>query len=425
MVKMELKVVTEWDRKHTLLVGWPSRGDTWRELAAPARHQMTNFMRLLLQHSNVPVKAVVDRRDQFAVSSLRSTIQTLRSLSFTEEDELQAEIQLSMLSIPMNDCWLRDISPVWVNYIGEVTKGVCFQFNAWGGENGGCYDDYKEDEKFATELCRTVHIPTIDVEFILEGGAISFDGLGTAITTEQCMLCPNRNQRVTKLSVECILRKFLGITTVIWLNYGLNDDSDTDGHVDNMAVFIQPHHVLLAWTEEGPDAHRCIAARRALEDAVDATGQRLQIHTVRLPPIIRRTIEQTESLLEGDGKPRLAGERLCASYVNIVQVDGVIFVPTFNVGEADDQACREIENAFRSAQRVGNEGVVSTKGHETNSSLNSFGVSNSDKGTGTRRNIKVVAVEASELILAGGGLHCLTQHFPITDIRDLNFDDKL
>lgn len=469
-------VVPEWAPARCLLVGWPARPDTWRQNAGPARRQMSSFVQLVLRMTrSIDVVVAVDRDDDNAVQSLRTFIQSMEHPQESnepsgltmkdDESRTDAEVtalrrRLSMLCIPMDDCWMRDVSPIWVastshanstsahgwtkmtlqnnddyddnnhralldvlKFDGDnhhrglskrlaVLRGVCFGFNAWGGVTEGCYTNYERDRQVASLLCDEFGITKTQLDFVMEGGAITLDGQGTAILTEQCVLNHNRNpipngdvdsdgDRLPKRYVERLLYVHLGVTTVVWIPNGLANDHDTDGHVDNMALFIRPRHVLLAWTTEGPNAARCAATRHVLENSVDASGHRLTVHTVCVPPAVRRSEDQAlwqqdaeheiVNKKEGQAKARPVGEMLCASYVNIVQVEWAVFVPAFGFADADRQARSDIQAAFDAA--IGNDETGPKNG-----------------GGGSR--YRVVSVDASEFILAGGGLHCLTQTIP-------------
>lgn len=460
---------------------------------------MSSFVQLVLQMTcTIDVVVVVDRDDDDAVQSLRSFIQSMESPEERMIGPLELRImdnespvnvgfkaptyglrrRLSMLSIPMDDCWMRDVSPIWVvstshgdagltkvtnrsdeyyddnsdrarlddlkfhgdNHPNGVSKhpamlhGVCFAFNAWGGVTEGCYTNYERDRQVASLLCDEFRIHKKQLDFVMEGGAITLDGQGTAIVTEQCVLNCNRNpirnddcdsgsNRISKSFVKRVLHAHLGVTTVLWIPYGLANDHDTDGHVDNMALFIRPSHVLLAWTTEGPNAARCAAARHVLENSVDASGCMLTVHTVCVPPAVRRSEDQAlrqqgmeHDLVnekEGQAKARPVGELLCASYVNIVQLEQAVFVPAFGFADTDRQARSDIQAAFDAA----------VDGSEKTGAKDGVGA-----GAGARR-FRIVSVDASEFILAGGGLHCLTQTIPsipsVGKLSNVDHNNKL
>lgn len=364
------RVIAEWEKKSVVVVGWPCRADTWRQFGLPAQQQILALVHKILQNSDEHILIVVNRLDRNAIGTLQIARQGIISYNH----------RVSVLPVPMDDCWLRDTSPIWVHDTAQdCVKGVCFKFNAWGGTDGGCYQSFQHDALLAPHLCDYFQLEAESVDFILESGAISVNGKGTAITTAQCLLNPNRNQTFTKDRIEQLLATYLGIRNLIWLPYGLLDDTDTDGHVDNMAVFIDEFHVLVSWATQGGNVLRCKAAVNALQDAQTVQGERLILHRVHLPPQIVRSEEQTVFIESDAAKARPAGQTLCASYVNILQTNNAVFIPAFGFQEHDEHAARQVEEALSNT---------------------------------TSKHKKIVLVNADEFVLAGGAIHCLTCNVP-------------
>lgn len=367
--KRVLRPIAEWENKDHILVGWPSRPDTWRSNAVPAQDQIIAFVGEILSHTTESISVLVNRNDAEA----------LRRLSNVVEKLPQAKNRVSTLAIPTNDCWVRDTGCIWVSTNEHVVKGACFRFNAWGGSDSGCYQRYGDDILVGRHLCDHFSFPSVCIDFILEGGSITVDDYGTAITTEQTLLCSNRNPTFTKAQIEQVLHDALGIRLVLWLPFGLAHDADTDGHVDNMAMFIGRGHVLLSWTDAGENASRCESAYRVLSQSHDAEGNKLHIHKVDIPPTTVRTAEEANSLVVADGKRRPSEEVICSSYINILQTRKAVFVPACGFTESDRTACEQIQRACDSCSPVKK---------------------------------SVVPIQARELALAGGGLHCLTLQVP-------------
>lgn len=356
-----------------LYIGWPIRTDTWRAGCAPARAAIIDFVACILSHTNrVHIALVIG--SESARSSAADHIARHPSASL--------RLRTSVLFIPSDDCWLQDIGPIFRRSADGRLSGARFRFNAWGGVSGGCYDEWGADAAFGDSLLREARLPAgplVD-DVVLEGGGLSHDGEGTTLLTRECALNANRNGAGAQARVECALADALGARRVIWLPEGAAFDSDTDGHVDNLAVFIAPATVLLLWAREEEGLLQHARSRRALDvlmKATDARGRRLVVHTVDAPPPIRRTAG--EVIVRGQGaKERPVGEKLCASYVNLVIVEETVFAPRFGVAEADERALRQLREAFKTTGR------------------------------------RVVQVDARELILAGGGLHCMSLGQPYT-----------
>jgi agmatine deiminase len=191
----------------------------------------------------------------------------------------------------------------------------------------------------------------VEVPLVLEGGSIAVDGEGTLLTTEQCLLHPNRNPAYARADVEAALRDHLGAERVVWLGEGLVEDRDTDGHVDLVASFCAPGRVLMqAVPEDNPNFARCEENRRRAEEA-----------GLEVVPLDR--------LAYAD----VAGERVAVSYLNHYVCDGAVIVPVAGT-EDDEPALETIAGAF--------------PGRE------------------------LVPVPGAVLAYGGGGPHCITQQVP-------------
>jgi agmatine deiminase len=171
-------------------------------------------------------------------------------------------------------------------------------------------------------------------DFVLEGGSIHVDGEGTILTTEECLLHPNRNPHLSKQQIEMLLCGYLGGEVVIWLGAGLYADEDTNGHIDNICCFVSPGHVLLAWTDDENDPQYKISreAYDILANAIDACGRRLTITKLPSPPPMYYTADEISSYVysyvAGVNIKRTEGQRLAASYINFYICNGNIRVFT-------------------------------------------------------------------------------------------------
>ena len=211
--------------------------------------------------------------------------------------------------------------------------------------------------------------------FVLEGGAIHVDGEGTVLTTEECLLNPNRNPELARQEIELMLADYLNIEKVIWLPYGLFND-ETDGHIDNFCCFVRPGEVLLAWTddEDDPNFQRCQAALKVLQASRDAQGRELVVHRIPIPGPLYATAEECVGVDRVKGtQPRDPSIRLAGSYVNFLIVNDGIVVPGFD--DPQDQPALEILQELFPERRV-------------------------------------VMVPGREILLGGGNIHCITQQQP-------------
>eukprot|EP00246_Nothoceros_aenigmaticus_P006928 TRINITY_DN2035_c0_g1_i1.p1 TRINITY_DN2035_c0_g1~~TRINITY_DN2035_c0_g1_i1.p1 ORF type:complete len:313 (+),score=40.31 TRINITY_DN2035_c0_g1_i1:285-1223(+) len=276
----------------------------------------------------------------------------------------------------MNDAWFRDTGPTFVvrekfKSGAEVVRdvaGIKWTFNAWGG----LYNDWSQDQLVALKILEVERLPRFRNSLVLEGGSIHVDGEGTCITTEECLLNPNRNPTRSKEEIEEQLKLYLNVDKVIWLPCGLRADTDTSGHVDNMCCFARPGVVLLAWTDDeaDPQYERSSRAQAILSNTTDARGRTLDIRRLHVPGPLYVTKEEAEGLVP----PGVEGRRLAGSYVNFYIANGGIIAPAFG-DEHDKQACARLTEAFP--------------------------------------NYEVVMVpHARDILLGGGNIHCITQQQP-------------
>src|SRR5271168_510036 len=152
-----------------------------------------------------------------------------------------------VVEISSNDAWIRDCGPTFLLDGKGRRRGVDWTFNAWGGLRGGLYFPWDRDDEVAHEVLEIEGADRYRTSFVLEGGAIHVDGQGTCLTTEECLLNPNRNPGLTREDIEDTLRRYLGVRTVIWLGKGVYLD-ETGGHIDELACFTNPGQVALSWT---------------------------------------------------------------------------------------------------------------------------------------------------------------------------------
>ncbi|NLI92727.1 MAG: agmatine deiminase family protein [Peptococcaceae bacterium] len=241
---------------------------------------------------------------------------------------LSKEPQIQLLAIEHNDAWLRDNGPTFViNDQGEVA-GINWRFNAWGGK----YTPWDLDDRVASEILKDFGLKRFDAPLIMEGGSIHVDGEGTMITTEECLLNPNRNRQLTREQIEDELKKYINIKKIVWLENGLYGD-ETDGHVDNIACFAAPGKILLQVCDDPDDENYRITRKNVeiLQHATDASGRKLEIIPIKQPP-----------------KNHYQGKRLTLSYLNFYFVNRGIILPVFGgkAAETDHLAIEVLHKTF-------------------------------------------------------------------------------
>ena len=330
---------------------WPERPDNWREAARPA------------QLAFAQVAAAISQFERITVGVSAAHYETARTL-LTE--------RVRLLEMAHDDAWMRDVGPTCVVNRRALVRGVDWRFNAWGGLNGGLYFPWDQDDLVARKVLEVEGLDRYRAALVNEGGAIHVDGEGTALVTEECLLNPNRNPRFERSDIERRLREYLGVSQVIWLGRGVVND-ETGGHIDNLACFVRPGVVCLTWTERRRDQQYVVSldAFERLQEARDARGRRLREPWCKEAPALAGA-PPSAAAREGS-RPRLAGERLAASYVNFYIANGGIIMPLLD-RRTDAAAAARLKRLF--PQR------------------------------------RVVGVAAREILLGGGNIHCITQQIP-------------
>jgi agmatine deiminase len=253
----------------------------------------------------------------------------------------------AIVPLPIDDCWIRDDGPIAVRISNGSLHALHFQFNAWG--NKQLHD---ADAVVGAAVARHLGLPVHEVPMVLEGGSIAVDGRGALVTTERCLLNPNRNPTFAQSRIEETLRSALGVDRIVWLTDAIAEDEGTDGHVDNVVAFTPNGSVLLQGCDDPTNPNAAIAAdnRERLE--------RAGFEIVEVPV-----------LPYGD----YAGQHLPVPYVNVYAGNGFVAVPVSG-HPFDDEAC-----ALIGAQYPGR---------------------------------TVVPVPGTVLAYGGGGVHCITQQVP-------------
>jgi agmatine deiminase len=333
---------------------WPERTDNWREGAKPAQRAFVNLAKAIAQFEPV-IFGVNPGQYSDARSMLPPNIQ--------------------VVVIENDDAWMRDCGPTFVIDNFSNLRGIDWIFNAWGGVEAGLYDSWELDDAVPSKVLEMEGKERYRAPIVLEGGSIHVDGEGTLLTTEECLLNPNRNPTLSKNDIENVLKNYLNISKVIWLGRGVYND-ETSGHVDNLCCFLSPGVVALTWTDDtlDPQYNISLDACNRLEKSTDAQGRKLTIHKIHQPdPVIMTEIEANGVETKPGTKPRSAGDRMAASYVNFYLCNQGAIVPVFN--DPNDS------NALDSLQRL-------------------------------MPDRKVVGVPAREILLGGGNIHCITQQQP-------------
>jgi agmatine deiminase len=237
--------------------------------------------------------------------------------------------------IPTDDAWMRDHGPTFILRRGGGPAELAlvdWKYNAWGGK----YPPWEQDDQVPLAIARVLGAPAFSPQMVLEGGSIDVDGRGALLTTEACLLNPNRNPQLGRGEIEQYLCDFLGVRRVLWLGDGIVGD-DTDGHVDDLTRFVAPGHVVTVREDDPRDENyaRLEDNLRRLQSMRDADGVPLRIITLPMPQPI--TYE---------------GTRLPASYANFYIGNAAVLVPVFG-GARDAEALATMRSLFPGREIVG------------------------------------------------------------------------
>jgi agmatine deiminase len=335
-------------------MAWPERPDNWRLGAKPA------------QEAYVAVAEAIAASEPVTMAVSDAQFENCRAM-------LPPEVRV--VEISTDDAWIRDHGPTFVVDGTGERRGVDWRFNAWGGTEGGLYFPWDRDDRVAAKVLEVEGDDRYRAPIVLEGGAIHVDGEGTVLTTEECLLNPNRNPELSREQIERVLLDYLGAEKVVWLGAGVFED-ETDGHVDNLACFARPGVVLLTWTDDEDDPQHAISrdARERLEAATDAQGRPLEVVLLPSPGPLQISAEEAEGVDAAEGTvPRSAGDRMAASYVNFYLGNSRIVYPLLDPRH-DEEAAAILRRVFPERE--------------------------------------VVGVAAREILLGGGNIHCVTQQVP-------------
>jgi agmatine deiminase len=323
----------EWEPHERTIMGWPCRAELWGQTLPRAR------------------------ADYAEVADAIAEFEPVTMIANPGADAAEARgacgPEVEIVELPLDDSWLRDCGPIYVRAAGGRRRAVHFHFNAWGGK----FPPWDRDAKVGALVAELLGDEVVEAPIVLEGGSICVDGAGTLLTTEQCLLNPNRNPGLGRGQIEETLRAYLGAERIVWLGRGLVEDRDTDGHVDLIAAFAPDARVLLQTvSEENPNHERCVENRARLE----AAG----IAVIELPflPYVE-----------------IAGARVAAGYLNLYVANGAVIVPVTGA-DTDEQALAIIADAYAGRE--------------------------------------VVAVPGAVLAYGGGGPHCITQQVPTPTADD-------
>lgn len=298
-----IRAFGEWENQELLMLSIPHSNSDWAE-----------YLDEILDSYEELVRAVSKYQKVLLIAPNQSDFDRFKKFDNCE-----------FLQIDTDDTWIRDYGAIDVEKDSEVIS-YDFKFNAWGGKFSSSKDDVvnkKLFEHFGTKLT--------EINLILEGGSIDFNGDGVMLTTTECLLNDNRN-RLSKDELEARLKDLFGLRKIVWLNHGFIKGDDTDSHVDTLARFIAPNKVAYAACLDENDEHykELNLMKKELENAG------FELVALPLPkPVFYN------------------GKRLGATYCNFIFINGAVIVPTYGDKEADDYALNTLKDAIPNREIIG------------------------------------------------------------------------
>lgn len=338
MVQPTYAMPPEWAPHAATWLSWPHNRETWPDGLEGAEAALAEGVAALAEGESIHINVQDAAHAAHVTALLAGRVPRER---------------LVLEPIPTDDAWVRDHGAIIVRDPEGRRVALDFRFNAWGGK----YPPFERDDAVARRMAQAVGLECLSVDAVLEGGSIDVNGAGALLTTEQCLLHPNRNPGLGRADLEALLGRYLGARAVIWLGEGIAGD-DTDGHVDDIARFVAEDMVVAA-------------AERAAAD-------------VNYPPL-QHNLQRLRAARLPDGRPLRVvelpmpaplyrhGERLPASYANFYIGNRVVLVPVFDC--PSDRVAAEVLAACFPGRRA-------------------------------------VPIDSRALVVGLGAFHCLTQQVP-------------
>lgn len=311
----------EWEKHEATWLSWPHKDESWPGKIETIYKPYCEFIKLVATGEEVRINVKDEAMKAFAVAELQKVEADLSQIEFFFNES--------------NDAWCRDHGPAYVVKANEKAV-VDWGYNAWGNK----YPPFDLDDVIPTKIAKYFNLPFYTPGIVMEGGSVEFNGAGTILTTEACLLNENRNPHLNKAEIETYLKEFYGAEQILWLGDGIVGD-DTDGHIDDITRFVNEDTVLTV-VESNPLDENYVLLQENLERLKAMTlldGRKLNIIELPMPsPVI---FEDT---------------RLPASYANFYIANAAVIVPIFN--DVNDQIALDIiQGCFPDRKVVGIDSV--------------------------------------------------------------------
>jgi agmatine deiminase len=332
----------EWAPHRGTWLSWPHKEASWPGKFEPVPRIFAGMVRYLADHEEVHLNV--------AGPGMEEEVRRLLA------DEGAGSGNVFFHHHPTNDAWCRDHGPIFLQRAGPggpEQAVVDWQFNAWGDK----YPPYDLDDVIPTRVAEEYGLPVFHPDIVLEGGSIEVNGRGTLLTTEACLLNPNRNPTLSREEIEGYLRAYLGVRHILWLGDGIVGD-DTDGHIDDLTRFVDERTVVTVVEDDpGDENYEPLQANlERLRNMHDQDGRLLEVLTLPMPRALYHY-----------------GQRLPASYANFYIANGLVLLPTYDP-ERDDEARSTLQRLFPDRE--------------------------------------VIGIDCTDLVWGLGAFHCVTQQWP-------------
>jgi agmatine deiminase len=326
-------------------LSWPHKEASWPGKMESIYAPYCLFIKTLAENEFVHINVNNEEMKEFAKGKLEAISTVMDRVRF--------------FTHPTNDAWCRDHGPAFlINETAVQPKIIVdWNYNAWGNK----YPPYDLDDRIPTLIAAVYEIPVLYPDIIMEGGSVDFNGNGTLITSESCLLNPNRNPHLSRAGIEAYLEAYYGVNQIIWVKDGIAGD-DTDGHIDDTVRFINEDSVLAVVEEMQSDENYTILQQNLADLKTKRLLNGKQLNVIELPMPDKLTYE---------------GQRLPASYANFYIANAVVVVPTYRCTK-DEKALRIIQEAFPER--------------------------------------KVIGIDSTDLIWGLGSFHCLSQQEPYVEV---------
>ncbi len=342
LAELGYRMPAEWEPHAATWLAWPKRDQSWPGKLDAIPPVYARLIREIAEGEDIHL--LVDGHEHHAAI-----------LHLLKDHKADAP-NVRLVEIPTNDSWVRDHGPIFVRNRGAGAPLIALDwgYNSWGGK----YPPFDLDNAVPARAAQWLRVPAVAPGMVLEGGSIDVNGAGLLLTTEACLLNPNRNPHLDREGIEARLRDFLGISHVLWLGDGIVGD-DTDGHIDDLARFVAPETIVTVVEPDKSDANHVALDEnlRRLRELRTPSGGSFDIIEIPMPaPVVWE------------------GHRLPASYANFYIANAAVIVPTFRSPKQDDRAIGILGDLFP---------------HR-----------------------RVVGIDATDLVWGLGAFHCITQQQP-------------